>query len=247
MNKLVNFRDLGGYETTNGKKIKMKRLLRSAPVDGLCDTDIDFLKAHNIKLVVDFRSDDEIILPHDVNVLGNRYERADIAGDSFKRYGGHKKLIGLDIKGVEHFMVEVYRDSFINNLSSKQGFSKFLKLCASVEDGAVLFHCTFGKDRTGFAAALLLKILGVSDDVLYSDYLKSIEGLVSEIPKKVEQYQRGGYCEEKALILCGLKREYLESAFESIEKYGGFDKYITDELGITPADIAKLKELYLED
>jgi len=247
MNKLVNFRDLGGYKTTDGKRVRAKRLLRSVPVDGLNDTDIDFLKEYNIKLVIDFRSSDEIKIAHDVSVLGNHYENVDIVGDSFKNYGGHEKLISLDLEDVEHFMLEVYRNSFINYPTSKQGFSKFLKLCTSVENGAILFHCTFGKDRTGFAAALLLKILGVSDEDIFNDYLKSIEGLASYIPKKVEEYLLGGYCKEKALILCGLKREYLESAFESItQKYGTVEKYVTDELEITQADITKLKELYLE-
>lgn len=247
MNKLVNFRDLGGFKTADGKKVKMKRLLRSAPVDGLDDKDIQFLREYNIKLVVDFRSGDEIKLAHDVNILGNMYENVDIAGDSFKNYGGHTKLISLDLQEVERFMVEVYRDSFINFPASVQGFSRFLKLCANVEEGAVLFHCTFGKDRTGYAAALLLKLLGVSDDDIFNDYLKSVAGLVDFIPKKVEEYLKGGYCEEKALILCGLKREYLESAFERIiHKCGSIQRYVIEKLGITEQVIEKLKELYLE-
>jgi len=248
MNKLVNFRDLGGYETINGKKIRMKRLLRSVPVDGLFDADIDFLKKYCIKLVVDFRSAEEIKYPHDVNVLGNRYEQIDIAGNYFQEHGGYYDMLkNLDLEGVKRFMHDGYRDGLVDNLSAKQGYSKFLKLCASIEDGATLFHCTFGKDRTGFAAALILKILGVSDDDIFCDYLKSIEGIAGEIPRKVEEYQRKGICEEKTLVVCGLKREYLDSAFESInQKYNSVENYITKELGVTQEDIAKIRGLYVE-
>jgi len=248
MNRLVNFRDLGGLKTTEGKRIHAKRLLRSIPVDGLNDEDINFLKEYNIKLVVDFRSDDEIKITHNSNVLGNHYERIDIIGESSKDYGGYYGMMKtLNSNNVEEFMHGAYSNGLVDSPPAKLGYSKFLKLCLDIETGAVLFHCTHGKDRTGFAAALILKILGVSDDDIFNDYLKSVDELANEMTKKVAEFQQNGVCEEVALVLCGIKREYLESSFDSInQKYGNVENYVINELGITQEDIIKLKSLYLE-
>jgi len=248
MNKLINFRDLGGFKTIDGRTTQIKRLLRSVPVDGLNDADINFLKEYNIKLVVDFRTVDEIKIAHDTNILGNQYENVDIIGESSKDYGGYYGMMKtLDSKNVELFMHGAYSDGLVDSVYSKEGYSKFLKLCLNIEKGAVLFHCTHGKDRTGFAAALILKILGVSDDDIFNDYMKSVDELVSEMAKKVAEFQDRGVCEQVAIVLCGLKREYLQSSFERInQKYNNFENYVISELGISPEDITKLKDLYLE-
>ena len=248
MSKLVNFRDLGGYKTADGKRIRSKRLLRSAHIDALLETDIDFLREYNIKLIVDFRFGVNTTETPISRLLGSQYENIDIVGEVFKQHDGFFNMLkNSTIEEVREFTRTGYEKVFITNTSAIDGYTKFLKLCTEDYSGAILFHCSFGKDRTGFATALILKILGVSDNDIFRDYLKSSDETKSAMDGIIAKYLSRGICKEKTEIICELKREYLESAFEIIEqRHNSFGEYVEKVLGITQEDIAKLKTLYLE-
>ena len=104
-----------------------------------------------------------------------------------------------------------------------------------------VFHCTAGKDRTGFAAALVLYALGATPDEVMRDYLLTNECL------KVPQGARYGLHAEVASVLWRVQPEFLAAAFEAVEQdYGGLEPYLKKGLGLGSAQRERLKKLYLQ-
>ena len=107
-------------------------------------------------------------------------------------------------------------------------------------DDPLVFHCTAGKDRTGFAAALILRALGVPQDDVMRDYL-----LTNERLKPKSEWK--GLDPEVAVVLYRVQPEFLDAAFETVDQtYGGVEAYFREGLGLREAERARLRELYLE-
>ncbi|MCL1949469.1 MAG: tyrosine-protein phosphatase [Turicibacter sp.] len=251
MKTIVNFRDLGGLTGHNGQKVKAKRLLRSADLVDLHPEDKSrLLEEFGLKQIVDFRSTPEVasrpndhfegVTSHVINVLKDTEENMASQEGMTKH---------LDPAKADYFMEQVNRQ-LISLDSAINGYRQFFKACLSVEDGATLFHCAAGKDRTGFGAALLLKTLGVSDEEIFADYLKTIEMRAAANEAMVEAYRAKGLNDSQLEALkafYSVKPEYLKAAFSEIaDKFGSFEGYLENGLQINEDEVAKLRELYLE-
>ncbi|MCL2397059.1 MAG: tyrosine-protein phosphatase [Defluviitaleaceae bacterium] len=251
MSKLINFRDLGGHTTTCGKKLRMGRLLRSGVPTELTTEDIARLKNHGLAQIIDLRRPWETeITPTDA-VDSVVYLNIDVMADNHSRraLGPNEWLDGLVPHRMDDEMLAFYH-GYITLSSAIKGYRDFVRACLANETGAILFHCAHGKDRTGFAAALLLRILGVVDEDIYADYLKTNEERKEANAAAMEGYRAKGLNDEQLaamVILYNVKPEYLAAAFAAINaEYGSFETYIEQALGITKEDITKLKKLYLE-
>ena len=246
---LVNFRDLGGMETTGGKEVAPSRLLRTGEITQPSDQDLRELSAHDPKVVVDFRSKHEVDKAPFYPVAGATYMNCDVMAGSEDNFADPKAWLRiLDPSRVDETMKGLYAN-FITSDAGRAGYTQFVKACVANETGAVLFNCAAGKDRTGIAAAIILKLLGVSDAAIFEDYLKTNE-LRKEVNQEIlEGYRQKGLNEDqlKALeMLYGVKTAYLQAAFDAMAStYGGFEGYITQGLGIEPQDIETLKARYL--
>lgn len=250
MRKLINFRDLGGLAAADGKKVRPRRLLRAAQPVGLLPEDLAMLKDHGLALIVDFRSEMEIESEPVDKIDGVAYVNLDVMADKMSNWANPKQWMERlhpDIADAE--MMDNYK-GFIHMVSSKIGFAEFLRHLAAMEDGAILFHCAAGKDRTGFGAAIALKILGVSDEDIYMDYLKTLKEREEVNLAIIEKYRVMGLNEsqlEALTTMYGVRQEYLAAAFAAIEaEHGSFENYITRGLGISEEDIARIREFYLE-
>ena len=112
------------------------------------------------------------------------------------------------------------------------------------------FHCTTGKDRTGWAAAALLTLLGVPKDQVVEDYLRSNDYILPAYQKVIDAFVAGGGDPAIPLAIplaiLGVKKEYLDAAFEEMEtKCGTIEGYFSDGLGIDAAQQQALRDLYL--
>lgn len=245
-----NFRDLGGYQTADGKSLRWGLLYRSDGLDRLTDRDLPRLSALCLDRVIDFRSEFEKGLGADcLPVDGNTKQvaipilDASTAAVAESRDEFVKKLKDID---APKFMLETYM-GFATQFTP--AYQQFFRELIAAEGRPVLFHCTAGKDRTGFAAALILRVLGVPHETVMEDYLLTNE------------YFYGGY--KWNLILARLMKgkrfanavrgfmraepRYLATAFETIDReYGSFDNYIRDGIGLTAADVERFKAIYLE-
>ncbi len=114
-------------------------------------------------------------------------------------------------------------------------YTEFFKILQGGNNAPLLSHCSAGKDRAGFAAALFLSSLGVDRETVIGDYMLSAQYLKGKYDKEIQAHP-----ELEPLLT--VKREYIEAALNTIDKeYGGMENYLTNNLGV---DLGKMRELY---
>ncbi|MCL1988226.1 MAG: tyrosine-protein phosphatase [Firmicutes bacterium] len=247
--KLVNFRDLGGLKTADGRTVRPHKLLRSGELSRITSKDISLLLSYSLKYIIDLRSTHEINKHPNVNIEGVQSFALDVLQDYTK--GNPVSLSEFatmtNIAEIHSRIEEIYK-AFVTTKSAQKSYRQFLLHLINV-DGGVLFHCSAGKDRTGFAAMLILKILGVSNEDIMADFIKSAEMRKAHNVELLEKARQEGKSDEVIEILGRLlivQESYLNVALETIDKeYGSFDNYIKNVLQITEEDIQVLKSKYL--
>ena len=159
-----NFRELGGYQTKDGKTIKKHKLLRTANLATLSEQDLKFLQDYGVKYIVDFRSKEEVEKEPDRVPTGATYDFDPVFSedltDSSKGINEILSEKEENPKAGYNHMFLAY-DDMIKSESAQKAYRNFFDiLLANDEEGkSVIFHCTAGKDRTGFAALLALSAL----------------------------------------------------------------------------------------
>ena len=246
MDGSYNTRELGGYKTTDGKSVKWGVLFRSDKLSDISLEDQKYLKNLGIQRIVDFRSKAEKTEDPDKIPDGMTYIEMPIEVDGAMRTKIEAILKGEINRNVKDFLIEA-NEEFIKNYSHI--YSKFLKDLAK-EQKPTMFHCTAGKDRAGFAAAITLIAIGVSKEDAINDYMKTNEYTAERIDEMISKielmslYQTDG---ELLRPLLGVEREYLEAAFKTAEnEYGSIENYIRSGLNISEKEIQQLRSFLLE-
>jgi protein-tyrosine phosphatase len=146
---------------------------------------------------------------------------------------------------VEELFRGSYRE-FVSLPSAKAEFRDLFLGLGDEEKLPALFHCTTGKDRTGWAAAALLTLLGVPKDVVMEDYLCSNDYIIPMNQKIIDGFVAAGGEESIPLAILGVKKEYLDEAFDEMEtQYGTIEKYCSEGLGIDANQQQALRDLYI--
>ena len=155
-------------------------------------------------------------------------------------------LKGETNKDVKSFLIDANKEFVSNYTDVYEGFLRNL----IDDDGPTLFHCTAGKDRAGFAAAITLIALGVSKEDVINDYMKTNQFTKERIVEIIGQIELMTLYQTDAEILrplLGVEREYIETAFQTAEeKYGSLENFIRDGLNISDEDIQKLRNKFIE-
>lgn len=262
---IVNARDLGGYTMLDGRIVESRRLLRAAHLADATDEDIRNLERLPVTVVIDFRKEQEKVGKVDREVPGARYTSlpVDPSGNAMatateeekKKFSGQKKF---DVKKVIVFAAfnkkaqAVAREMYPTLLfdpDCQQQFARFFRLVLETDHGAVLFHCTQGKDRTGIASALLLAALGADRETIVADF----DATNRVYEKDVRKYSRrvkflGGKEEEVGVVkaFLGCNTENFIKALDRIDQeFGSLQAYLKGPIGLTDADIQTLRERYL--
>jgi protein-tyrosine phosphatase len=231
-----NFRDLGGLRTSSGEAVRRHRLLRSDHLAALTSEDAARMAALDIRRIFDLRGVAEretaVCVLDGVTVHSLAIEPTIVQVLSELTEAGHT-LTQADVIG---HMQDTYRGFVRHN--THRFAALFGHLLES--DEPLVFHCTAGKDRTGFAAAMILLALGVPHDDVMRDYL-----LTNERLKPKSEWK--GLAPEAASVLYRVQPEFLDAAFEAVEQaYGGVESYLREGLGLRESERARLKQLYLE-
>ena len=234
MNKLIiegayNVRDLGGYPTKDGKTVKWGKVIRSGDLDKLTDKDLEYLNNMPMRTYIDFRDSSEIKSAPDrkPGSLQNTFLLSIGAGNMVDLQAIMKDSTGT-------IMIEIYK-MLVNQ--SQETYKEFFRILTEEDNTPLLFHCSAGKDRTGFAAALFLAALGVDRETIIEDYLLSAVYLEDKYAAMIEKYPQ-------LAPLMTVERSYIEAVFNEIDnKYGGIDNYLTENLEV---DINTLKKIYTE-
>lgn len=234
-----NFRDLGGYGTTDGRTVRRGVVFRSAHLGNLTDSDRAALGRLGVRTIVDLRGVDEAAeTPHRIDGVSCRIVGAHIEP------GVGEKIRGAVADGTAnpHVMMQFLTDHYRDY--PRRCAPGFRTLFGTLSDGThrpLVFHCTAGKDRTGFASALLLSLLGVPWETVMEDYLRTNElwtGHVGRYPE-LDIDTRAAIVEARAA--------YLDAAFEVVRAdFGSAESFADRALGLDPATRERIKTELLD-
>ena len=246
MDGAFNTRELGGYKTTDGKSVKWGMLFRSDKLSDLSENDQLYLQSLGIKRIVDFRSEGEKTEDPNITPEGINYIETPINVDGAMRSKIEAVLKGETKKEIKSFLVDANKE-FVTNYTSV--YEDFLRGLID-EDGPTLFHCTAGKDRAGFAAAITLIALGVSKEDVIEDYMKTNIFTKDKIDEMIDKIKLMSLYQADAEILrplIGVERIYIETAFKTAEeKYGSLENFIREGLNISDEEIQILRNKFVE-
>ena len=266
LNKLNNTRDLGGIRTVDGRRIRCGRLFRSGQLYFADEEDRRTLAQLHLRRIYDFRSGEERIEKPDPVIEGAenlhlpvvRDLAAGITRDENSDRKAVDEIIGRSLSDPAYavrYMSEMY-DDLVQDSRSNFYYSRFLEdaartLC-SVPGSAVLWHCTAGKDRAGFAAVLMLEALGVDRAAIMEDYLSTnayLAGEVGRLLTEIGTAQKLDSSGETAIrCLFGAREEYLDAAYRRVQiRWGSMDRFLQQGLGLTDSARQQLREHLLEN
>jgi len=251
-----NLRDLGGIIGADGKKIKKGHFFRSARLNEIDDKDLEWFKDNNITLVIDLRTQTEVERNPDYMIPGTEYSNhylVDTRGKGLDFNKIRKQLAEAKTEEERLALVPdlrvVYRQMVTSDYS-RERFAELIRSIITYDKGAVLFHCTSGKDRTGMTAAALCMILGVDREYIYDDYLISLAHAEWEAAKMKESFKKEGVSDEladKLTFLFKIDKSYLDAYYEEIENmYGNEENYVRDGLGVNDEQVKAFRSKYLE-
>lgn len=239
-----NFRDFGGYPAAGGQAVKWGYLFRSGQLSALSDQDVKLVGALELDLVFDFRRVDE-----------QHQEPSKLPESSPPRIvsvpitpGSNASFfdqVDTDRVAMFDFMVDINRDFAEAQTAT---YARMFKEILDVGDARLLVHCAAGKDRTGFAAAMILLALGVPRELVMRDYMLTAEYFSPhlEIDRLRRKYQME--LEAEAILpMLEVHEDYLSAALNSIEsRYSSIESYLSEELGVGGAEQAELRGRYLD-
>lgn len=249
-----NFRDLGGYETSDGKNVKWGLFYRSESLSNLKGEDLEYFKSLGIKFILDYRSKEEALNAPDVQL--NSVKNINISGMNLNGVGENdnldmteyaKRLLsgGKISFNPEELLKEGYESMPLNNPAYKELF----KLVEDPENMAILQHCTAGKDRTGVGSALILLALNVPEDTVIEDYMesnKNMRTLNDKVMEAFKDYIKDEKIKKSVQEMLGVNKLLIKSSLTTIKnKYGNYENYFNVEYGLDKKKLEKLRKVYL--
>ena len=245
--EITNWRSLGGNVGADGRKVKDGLLFRCGQLYNLSAYQKEQVQnKYQIRRVFDFRGEEERKQYPDYLWSGLDYVVIDVLKDAQVNQASVDEIISANNQA-EKDMLTTYEELALQN-SAQKGYHQFL-LTLINDPVPTAFHCFAGKDRTGVAAALILKSLGVSDEQIFADYLKTIKARKQE-NQAILDYLRdqltSSQLQDVAVALT-VQKSYLERYFKAIKQnYGDFDNYLIKGLDL-PLDFkTKMRQIYLE-
>src|SRR6201997_3468284 len=230
-----NFRDVGGYPASDGRSVRWRKIFRSNHLGHLTDADIGIVRELGVKTAFDFRGSEErtaaVCKVEEIDVHSLPIEPTVVAA-----LRARLQARALSSADALEIMRESYRGYVrLNTHSFRELFAQILK-----DTAPLVIHCTAGKDRTGFACALVLHALGVPSDVIADDYLltnrfyRRDPNASPDLPDDVRN------------AIGSVESSFLAAGFEAVRAdYGSLENYFRDGLGLGAAERKELKARYL--
>ena len=252
--KVKNLRDLGGIPAADGKKVRYGNLYRIGHLGKIKPETAEKLRDRkSLRTVIDLRAPAELAHKRDIVPEGVDYLHipplTDEQNPAVTRETGPsilKKIMKVE-GGARTYLSDTYR-TMISSEPSLEALREFFDVLLE-DDGAVLWHCTQGKDRTGVAAAAILLALGVDRDAIMRDYMKTNRScrfknfwiylgviLVTFSVRKAHNLN----------LLLSSRRDFMRAAFDEIDRvWGGTEGFLRNGLQLSDDEIFRLREAYL--
>ncbi|MEM8560717.1 MAG: tyrosine-protein phosphatase [Pseudomonadota bacterium] len=243
-----NFRDFGGYRTSDGQRVKWGYLFRSGQLSALSEKDLELVASLELDLVFDFRREEE--QSNDLSRLprqpGPKVVSLPIIPGSHARFFEEADQQTDQPDAMFEFMLEINRDfAGPQSATYRHMFNEIL----ATPNARFLIHCAAGKDRTGFAAAIILLALGVPKELVMEDYLLSSRYFLPEreLERVRIKYQLEDMVAEAILPMLQVHEDYLAVAITHIEhNFGSVAIYLEEALGVGKAECLELRARYLD-
>lgn len=252
-----NVRDLGGYATEDGRTVAWGKVYRADDLSGLTPADVEKLETAGLETIVDFRGEDEIEedgsapVPESIDVV-----HLPVLDETTQTLA--EALTGV-MRGGDPAVVEemlgdgeaqrIKDQSFVAQLDQPEamaGYGQTLELIAD-NPGALSYHCTAGKDRTGMMSALLLGILGVSDEVIIEDFELSNEYLADHYAQTYALLEEQGVDVELIRPLTEQHASNIQPVLDAVhDEYGGWYAFATEGMGVDQETLDELREKLLD-
>lgn len=265
---MYNFRDLGGYPSEDGRRVKWGLLYRGDQLYNMKEKAYEAFHSLNIHSIIDFRGTSEYMkspnTPAEIYQIKQYHcipegEAAALAGALFTMdSANHRKY---DIDAIKQ---ELQKDAdfagkpmicqqieFTRNPRSIEAFYDTIQIMADIQNAPVFFHCRGGKDRTGYAAMLLLALLGVDESIILYDYMLTKRAREKKNQLYLENFRKMANGDEAVaqvlLSYFDTREDYLKAAMGEIHKsYSSIRDYAVQKMGVSEETIRKMKDNYLE-
>lgn len=264
---MYNVRDLGGYPAKDGKHIRWGCLFRGDHLFNLKKEGFPFLAAMDLHSIIDFRKpieqqhypNGEAVLQAKEYAFAPDGEIAAFAGSlqNNETMDAHpnqieyaREMVQKDPNFASKSMIAQQKE-FVHQPISQKAYHDTLQLMAQKDAAPLFFHCKGGKDRTGFAAMLLLGVLGVEEEMIYYDYLLTNRAREKKNQRYLQNFRKMAQGDEAVAqylySMFDTRKEYLEAAISEIKKMSGsIRQYCIDILQLNEAELTALETLYLE-
>lgn len=256
---VINFRDLGGYQSADGRTVSWGKVYRSAQLDRMSEQGAKDMAALGIKTVVDLRFSEETQRYPTMRTAVPEAEifswQDEFEGNSNEKSESIKRSWKQSLESNDPAQVrEAMRVNYPQKLYSHQAIYKKMLMRLSDRHTPLVFHCAAGKDRTGVAAALILSLLGVSNEVIIDDYLvtqgatesllKSFHAGGATGPQGNSDFQHKLASYPRALVqpVFDADLSYISTLMDYVnQQYGGFNQYASQILNFDSSDVERLK------
>ncbi|MBT3319804.1 MAG: tyrosine-protein phosphatase [Clostridia bacterium] len=238
LEKALNFRDLGGYESSLGGTVKSGKLFRSDSLANLSDADIDIIIGKGIRTAIDLRTDFETSRGE------NRLKSAD--GATYYNISLMDNVHSNDYASFEKKMPKSMKALYLDLLdNSAEAIIMIFDTILRRSANGVVFNCTAGKDRTGVIAALILDLMGVSHHNIVENYTAT-QQLMEPVFESVMKHYKDSTGREMPKYLLEARRESIVAFMSHLHnKYNGARDYLLDN-GFGEEKIARFMNVYLE-
>jgi len=247
----INFRDIGGYTTKDGKKVKTNKIFRAAEISTLTDQDMKVMSDKKILTVIDFRGTKEASLAPD-KLLPNAEYILCPAGSETVNNGDAEEMIKNLKKEGNQFLLEFYGEKGVDYFGDRYR-TLFQKLASKEDDKGILYHCTGGRDRTGMATALILYVLQVPMETIEKDFVasnaflkekKKVGGSNTEDMYK-DLVKATGLTPAALEAKMALTPELIQTFFAAInKKYGSIEQFLAKEMKLNEKDLQTIRTKY---
>lgn len=243
----LNFRDIGGIPTQDGRVVNWGTIYRSGKLSGLSKRDLRYFENLGINTILDFRNDIEIEkdpdrYPTSYDILYKQYPIGGKSGATYVAY--EAKVRSGEVSGSQSkdLFIELMRQ-FADSIA--QDFKPVLDHLKDESTTPLLYHCTSGKDRTGFATAMILSALNVDREIIVNDYMMSNFYRFKKIKGNLFKAKLIRMDAEMLSYVMQVSEDYINAVFTVIdEKHGGIDQYLAEQFGLTEAVREELVQKY---
>jgi len=262
---IINARDLGGYVVEGGWRVRDGVFLRTANLADATNSDIHYLANIPVAKIIDFRLEGEKFEKTDPTIQGAEYVSMpiDASGNVAielterekkrlmrrKKFDVKKVIVLVAFNDKAKRVAKAMYPTLIFDPECQKQFALFFRHILETEQGAILYHCTQGKDRTGIASALILAALGANRETIVADFDATNRVYEADVRKYSRRVRFCGGKEEEVAVVksfLGANTENFVRVLDDIDQqYGSLESYLKGPIGLTDEDIHTLRERYL--